>query len=350
VREIVIVIPDLFLPPGADAAAARAAIPGGSVPGLEYAGRFGARAALAEGWRAWLARHIGRADLVHVAPARVAAAALPAAAEAVSRLDTPRGGVWIATPVHLMAGLSRVHLEAHGILRLRAAELAALAAEFERTFGGATHTLYPLPSGQLLLFTAQMSACVTTEPARAAGGDLARALPQGAAGAALRRLGAEIEMWLHALPLNAERTRRGELPVTALWPWGAEGVTSAALQPSGAALRLLGSDPWLDGLARLAGADTAAPLPAALAADEEGAGLEVWTVALGAALASAGSGSLAEALARLDADYVSPALGALRRGRARSVTLLANDTRLTLKRHSALKRWRRARAGAGGLL
>jgi hypothetical protein len=347
VREIVIVITDMF-PPASATAAELTGTPVASAPGIERACRFGAGAVLTDGWRPWLARHVGRADLAQVALARIAAAALPA--EAAARAADPHSGVWIATPVHLMLGLSRVHLEPHGVLRLRGAELAALVEEFTRAFGGAPLTLHPLPSGQLLLFTPPMSACVTTEPARAARGDLALALPHGPGSAALRRLGAEIEMWLHALPLNAERTRRGELPVTALWLWGNAGGVVGALPTAAAGWRVFGSEPWLDGLWRLAGG-TAAPLPVSVSADQEGAGLEVWAVSLGAALSDVGgSASVTEALGWCDEHYVSPALNALRRGRARRVTLLANDRRLTLGRWSSLKRWRRGGSGAGGLL
>jgi hypothetical protein len=222
--------------------------------------------------------------------------------------------------------------------------------EFPRAFGGAPLALHPLPSGQLLLFTPEMSACDTTEPARAARGDLALALPHGPGSAALRRLGAEIEMWLHALPLNAERTRHGELPVTALWLWGNEGGVAGALPTAAAGLSVFGSDPWLDGFSRLAGG-AAVPLPVSAPGDQEGAGLEVWAVSLGAALSDVGgTASGTEALGWCDEHYVSPALSALRRGRVRSVTLMANDRRLTLGRWSSLKRWRRGGSGAGGLL
>jgi hypothetical protein len=55
--------------------------------------------------------------------------------------------------------------------------------------------------------------------------------------------------------------------------------------------------------------------------------------------------TLAQALARLDERFVSPALKALRRGEVSSVTLIANDTRVTLRRRSHLRLWRRPRAG-----
>ncbi len=54
-------------------------------------------------------------------------------------------------------------------------------------------------------------------------GDPTPGLARGAAGGTLRRLGAEIEMWLHEHPLNQQRrTGRGQLPVTTLWFWGAQ--------------------------------------------------------------------------------------------------------------------------------
>ncbi len=57
--------------------------------------------------------------------------------------------------------------------------------------------------------------------------------------------------------------------------------------------------------------------------------------------------SVAEAVARLDARFVSPALRALRRGELARVTLILNDMRATLRRGSHLRLWRRRRAGLG---
>src|SRR5207302_1089360 len=171
VREIVIVIADLYLPHGANGAPLGGAGVAGTAPGIESAGRFGQRAALEHGWREWLAHELGRADLAAVA---------------------------------------------------------------------------------------------TTEPARCVGGDLAAALPQGPAAAPLRRLLAEIEMWLHGEALNEARRRRGEPPVTSLWPWGAEG---RAVQPerltARATPRAFGADPYVSGLWRLQ-ADLCRALPGRL--------------------------------------------------------------------------------------
>src|ERR1700736_6641410 len=102
VHALVIVIADLSLPEEgiADALA---------VPGLERIARFGRRSAVAEGWRTWLARRVGAEGLAAEAPASVAARSC---AQGIA------GAVWLATPVHLMAGLSSVHLEHRGLLKL----------------------------------------------------------------------------------------------------------------------------------------------------------------------------------------------------------------------------------------
>lgn len=341
-RELVIVIPDLYLKPQGSGAAP--ALASGRFAGLEHAGRFGVRAALGEGWRAWLAQQLARADLAQVAPARIAAAVLAEPQAQSAQAAT----YWIATPLHLTAGLARVHLDHRGVLALSAAERATLATAFAGTFGSSGFSLTPLPSGDFLLKTPGVGALRTVEPARCIGSDLAEALPQGAAAAALRRLVAEIEMWLHAHPLNEARQQRREPPVTTLWPWGADGQAlpaAATAWPSQPPLAY-GRDAWLAGLWHLAGeACRATPrhLGEVLAHAQTPRALVVAQVA--AELQGSPHSSAADALARLDERLIAPALEALRRGRLERATLILNDVRVTLGRTSRFKLWRRPRAG-----
>ena len=341
-RELVIVIPDLYLPPEAGALPATA-LSSGRFRGLESAGRFGERAALGEGWRAWLAQLLGRPDLRQVAAAQVAAAAvreLPAAAAAATR--------WIATPLHLTAGLARVHLDHRGVLALSAAELAALAGAFTHTFGSAGVSLTPLPSGDFLLTTPGVAPLPTVEPARCVGADLAQALPQGGAAAPLRRLVTEIEMWLHAQPLNEARQQRREPPVTTLWPWGAEGgpLPAAVAAPPWQLPLACGRDAWLAGVWQLGGG-ACRSLPERLEEllAEEPLERAVIVAGVAAELQRPVPASAADALARLDERLIAPALAALRGGRLLRATLILNDVRVTLGRTSRFKLWRRARAG-----
>jgi len=209
VRELVMVIPDLYRPrelrvTSADGNAFA------DIPGIGSAARFGARTTLAAGWRSWLLAHIERADLEGIAPACIAAAALdPALTAAVANPATPSVTRWIATAVHLQAGLTRVHLDARGLLHLTPAEQATLSAGFIRTFGSSNQTLAPLPSGEFLLGTPGLPPLATEEPGRAAGGELDRLVPSGPAAAPLRRLLTEIEMWRAARAVRRPSRRSG---------------------------------------------------------------------------------------------------------------------------------------------
>jgi hypothetical protein len=356
VHEAVIVISDLYLQPG-ELTAEPAAV-SGARSGLEYAGRFGERERLAGGWRDWLARWLGRGDLADVSVAAVAAAAMPSGAgDSASR--APDGGGsepatrWIATPVELVAGLTRVHLDRRGIVRLTPQEQAALVEAFDRTFAGSGLILRPLSDGQFLAVTPGIAAVSATEPARCAGGELV--VPHGPSAASLLRLMAEIEMWLHGAALNQARATRGERSVTGLWLWGAAGRAlpttptrgpAAAKGRRHATLAAFGSDAFVSGLLHLDGhALQALPeRPETLFADprtERG----VVVAELAGELPREGPWVLSAAAAALDQRLIRPAVQALRNGSLGRLTLIANDTRVAVGRRSGLKRWRRPRAG-----
>jgi len=332
VYELVIVIADLYLPEEGSAGIL-------ALPGLERIARFGRVCALHEGWRAWLARRVGAEALAAEAPACVAA-----------RCNAARGALWLAAPVHCVAGLSSVHLDYRGLLKLPMATLAALAEDFQKLFQGSGFALQPLASGGFLLSGPAGGADHATEPARSVGGRLAGVLPGEPA---LRRLGAEIELWLHEHPVNRLRARRGELPVTGLWIWGGgtlprELALPAAHEPVTSA-RAYGRDPYLDGLWCARGAQVQ-PLPAVieevLAAPTQ---LSVSIVELAELLTLDPAASLGDALAACDARWLAPAVRLVERGAVQQVAVVANDRCLSLQRYDHLKRWRRARRGLAGL-
>ncbi len=153
-------------------------------------------------------------------------------------------------------------------------------------------------------------------------------------------------MWLHAQELNDTRRRRGDPPVTTLWPWGATGEPEPPERRATHGTPLaFGSEAYLRGLWQLLGSECRG-LPGrfedvASAASAAGA---VLIVDVGAELERDAESTLADAMSRLDARFVSPSLEALRRGEVDGVTLIANDTLVRLRRHSHLRVWRRARA------
>jgi hypothetical protein len=332
------IITDLYLERAAGGAAAAEGATA-AIPGIGLVSRFGTRARLAGGWRAWLARWLGREDLAQAAPASVAAAPLtiPAAAAATR---------WIATPVQLLAGLSSVHLERHGIVRLTPPERAALCAAFAHTFGESGLGLWPLSGGDFLMETPGIAPLPMTEPARCLGAEVGSHLPRGAAVSALLRLTTEIEMWLHGEPLNAARRARGMQPVTQLWLWGSAGGAAPAPAAAAPAPALaFGEDAYIAGLWHLQGAACRA-LPQRLDPlfEPGGAARAVLGVEAGGELTGNSEWRLDAALAALDQRFVCPALRALEAGTLGRLRLVANDTCVSLTRRSTLKKWRRRRA------
>jgi hypothetical protein len=306
VPEVVIVIPDLYLLPVAyDAPVA--------LPALDRVATFGQRLILEHGWRAWLARWVGREDLSKLPTSVVAA-------ESPHELTS-----WMATPIHLAAGLTTLHFDARGILRLTPQEQQTLA----RDFPDSAMQLVPLESGEFLLLQPQFGAVTTTEPARIVGGQVAEALPKGAGAAQLRRLGAEIEMWLHEHPVNRERASRNQLTISTLWIWGG-GAGSPAARAIDTLPRAFGSDSYLHGLWRFCGG-AAQPLPEQL---------DSCTLVEGAVVVvEAGRMSLTE----LDHRFVAPTVEALQRGEIARVSILANDRCLAMSAGAHRKFWRRSR-------
>jgi len=407
VHDLVIVVSDLYIP---QEAPERELPPGVALPGLQHAARFGAKSRAAGGWRPWLARWLiaGRQsppdqlsrrgaagadtlggperDLLAAAPATVAAAVVlnaggqvmapiaPAESPGQAPPATPQPStavpsaasapmVWLATPVSLVAGLTSAHLDRRGILRLSAADLTALAAEFRRVFHDSGFVLEPLDSGDFLLFGPQLRVAQMLEPARAMGNSIANAL--GSGDPALRRLGAEIEMWLHEHPVNAARTRRGEAPVTGLWLWGggpsplprervaghlraAAGNTHA---PSASSSDIaFGTDAWLQGLWASIGKKVF-PLPQQLP-DVFGypeARRAALVIEIGLMLHSNPRWTFFDAVAHIDRAFITPAVEALAAAKVERLVILANDHQLTLRARDRFKLWRRMPPGLSGL-
>lgn len=352
-QEALIVVPDLYFPRDMDPRAAGEA----ALSGLEHMARFGERRLLGGDWRPSLSRWAGNeAALTELAPAVLAAAS---ARELASGPETSaaqqRSTAWIASPVHLVASLTSLHLDRRSVLYLDASELHDLAADFERIFRSSGHRLAPLECGSFVLFAPDTALVNTLEPARATAVGVAEALPHGPGAPALRRLGAEIEMWLHDHPLNEARQRRGALAVTSLWLWGG-GRRSALPEIDASASRTdapiaFGSDPYVQGLWSHMGAEIQ-PLPDQFAEilrypRARGA---VLVIEAGRMLQSNRNWTLPEAVAEIDRRFLLPAVQALRRGSLGQLQLWANDWALGLRASDRLRLWRRGRPGLAGLL
>ena len=354
-HEILVVIPDLYLP--RDWQRARAVEP--ALGGLEHLARFGRREPLGAGWRAWLAGWAGAGDRVaSLAPAVVAACARRRGSRERSRPAPALGAasVWMATPVHLVTSLASLHLDRRSVLYPGASEQLALVEDFGRTFEGSGFQLDMLEGGGMLLFGPVSLPAQTQEPARAMGESLAEALPRGPGAAALRKMGGEIEMWLHGHALNQAREGRGELTVTALWLWGGGAADPPLLaadqgDPDSSERIAFGLDEYLRGLFAHIGARVL-PLPVQFTEilSYSRARAAVLVVEAGRMLEVDRNWTLPEAVAEIDRRFLVPAVRALQGRALGRLQVLANDWLLSLLARHRLRRWRRARPGLSGLL
>jgi hypothetical protein len=225
------------------------------------------------------------------------------------------------------------------LLQLPADSQAALVADFSSVFGDAPWRLHALGARELLLSGAPLAAGAE-DPARFVGRDVRAGLPAGTAAATLRRLGAEIEMWLHGHRINVERQARGELPVSALWLWGAqppdkpaEAGRALAMLPNAA--RFYGRDTYAEALWRLrAGRPEAVPEQFQSMAHAGGA----TDVVLYPTLGSDGLGAVLE---RFEQCWLQPAMQALRARELSVIELLAGSHAYRLSRLNLTRFWRK---------
>lgn len=263
--------------------------------------------------------------------------------------------VWMATPVHLVTSLASLHLDRRGALRLSADDSIALSTEFRRVFHDSGFVLEPLESGDFVLFGPQLPLAQELEPARLMGASLADVQQGNASDPKLRKLGAEIEMWLHEHPINDARSRRGEAPVTGLWLWGGgpAPATHAAISESArdaSADMAFGRDAYLQGLWASIG-QKVFPLPQQLAAvfGYPHARRAALVIEIGSMLHPAPTWTLFDALTRIDRDFIAPAVDAVGTAQVERLVLLANDYQLALRASDRFKVWRRAPTGLSGL-
>ena len=316
-RRLTLILSDLYLP----GEITHGDIPRiHELPAFEQLLRFADRRPIPD-WRQWLAGELGvpnfAGPLAHVC-ARVAGR------------DT--AGAWMATPVRLEARLDHVRMTHRGLIRLTNERARELSQEFAATFG----PLELVARGEraLLLTGGPRGDLPTVDPARLLDADIKPALPAGPTAKELRRLIAEIEMWLPGTRANAARERAGMPKITALWLWGGGPPVpgesgSLAVDKQFA---VYGGDPFLTSLADLQAVSPVHPAPASLAGLSSHSRAYVELTPM--------SGPSSEALPALDTNWFAPALDALRQGGLDQLMLVANDRVFDVKPHARWKFWR----------
>ena len=333
VPRLILVLPDLY--PMRLARESQATLP--RLPALERWLARGVTERDAGDWRGWLQRHFAVGD----------ARALPLASiagVAVAGVPTDRP-LWLATPVHFVAGLDTLRVHPAGLLTLSNDEQQDLARDFARVFAGSDWSLHATGRRELIIAGGASGGVSCSNPAQWLGTDPAAGLPRGEGAAPLRRLGAELEMWLYEHPINQARTGRAALNASALWLWGGGAQVAAAQASVTDEWSAWADDLFVDGLTTLTGA---AMNPRSL----QWISSRQWNSASRASgdtlvVGELGNDLSAEALAALDRDWISPALEQWRRGAFGGVydraTLLVGTRAVTLTRATLRAVWRRLR-------
>ena len=160
------------------------------------------------------------------------------------------GVVMRADPVHLRVDLKTLVLADADSLSLGREEAEALAAEINGVYRDEDWELDPLHPRRWYLRLSSKPEMATVSPLEVAGEGLQPLFPRGREAALWSRRLNEIQMLLHASPVNQQREARGDLPVNSLWLWGAGTLPEPASPPW---TKVWTDDPLGHGLAQLTG-------------------------------------------------------------------------------------------------
>jgi len=265
----------------------------------------------------------------------LAAGALGLAASGADAGD----GWWArADPVHLRALRDRAVVAPGEALQVSIDETNQFLTTLNQYFSG-TATFHALDARRWSARFSKEKSFLDKPAIEASGRDVAVARGDEA-------LLTEIQMLLHAHPVNEAREARGEPAVNSVWLWGAGRMPAEA---QGEWRSVAASEPSVLGLAQLAGMRRF-EMPASAAAwlerlPEDGRHLAVLDV-LRAPVALEQQAEYEEAVAALERLWFEPLLAALRDARVGMVTVRAPDAGIGVEtvRGDLRRFWRRPRA------
>jgi hypothetical protein len=246
-------------------------------------------------------------------------AVLPAIAPAALCAD---GGAvdaaWacLATPVHYAAEMTSVRLSEDGILSMKPAAAATLAADFNRVWNGSGVRLLAGKSSSLYCIFDQLLNVMTRDPQDVLDRHIEEYLPTGADAPRLRQLMSELEMWLFEHGENSARAASSLPRISGLWLWG-----------GGAPLASL---PRVEGWA--AGGDVYFSALSAQRSETSDSGVIV-------AAATPGSDEWHD----IESRWLKPAAAQLRAGRLSRLEISAGDRCFSLTARAIRRFWRRSK-------
>lgn len=264
-----------------------------------------------------------------VAPVRAAADGLAA----------DEGALLCADPVHLQLQHSQVVLRPDVVPDQAEADI--LCASLNAHFAGMGLSFHVPQPGRWYLRVTDMPLATLHPMSRVAWRDVKPFLPQGMDALRWQRIATEVQMLLHAHPVNEAREARGQLSINSLWLWG-----GGRAKPLLRAFDAVGGDSALAGaFAQAAGVPRIGSLQAALDG-VNGRGLWI-CAAPGEAQRQGDYHAWRETLQQIEQEYAQPLLQAVRTGRVQRLTLEVlgdrGSQRFDMARSDAWKLWRRVR-------
>jgi hypothetical protein len=265
----------------------------------------------------------------------------------------PGDAYWLrADPVHLQARRDQLRLADSTILNVSRQEADELVAALNRHFSGDGMTFLAPRSGRWYLRLAHRPEIITHAPDSVAGSNINAFLPAGKDALSWHRIFNEIQMLLHAHPLNDAREAKNEMAINSVWLWGGGAKTAVP----GRNFSAVWSDNALaSALAAVAGVHAAA-LPdhagcwlgaAGAAPAPDNAQHLIVLEQLNAAVQYGNVGRWRENIATLEHDWISPLVQALQRRQISRLTLVSPGAgcceRFEATPLDLLKFWRKSR-------
>lgn len=240
--------------------------------------------------------------------------------------ERPTSWIAAADPVCMEPRLDRLFLHALGPGDVTRPELQRLLDALQEALAGDGAIGFARLNDCAYVLAEQVLAASTTPAARLDGHNPHGHLPSGNDAAATLNLVSEIEMTLHAQPVNGERLARGLPPVNSLWLWGGGFAPEKRSEPMPP---LFGDEPTLIGYWESVSGTARA-----------------WPGSVGACLEASHGGFVAVIPVTAVADDLRVALDTLREalhaGRLDRVCLIAADgVRATLRAADRFRIWRR---------
>ena len=269
--------------------------------------------------------------------------------EATPPLPQASAALLCADPVHLAMAHEHLLLSSPAHLQLQDDEVRALLAALNELLARqedlpGLHLEAPHPQRWYLHLPAAPHVQFTALDA-VIGRNITGFLPHGEEAARYNRLGNELQMCLHAHPVNQARRARGALAVNSLWFWGTAQGTPPAAQPP--APRVLAEEPFARGLCRAAKvpAEAVRALRDVLPLADD---VCVMFTRLRRPAIELDLARWQQALVGLEQDWLAPALRALAQGHIRALRLLAPGERFSLafafdRRARRFSFWRKPR-------